>query len=337
MTLFTRIAAVFLFLCCAPAMAAETQKPVVVGVISTESAQSLEKQWTPFFEDMESALRIPVKGFFASDYAGIVEGMRFNQVDVAVLGGKSAIAAVDRAGGEVFARIVDTTGYPGYHSVLIVHKDSPIQTLDDVLKSPGTYTFGNGDPQSTSGFLIPDYYVFAANGIDVQKHFRQVTNASHEVNALAVANRRVDVATNNTNMVGDPARAPQSGSLWKSRPEDARNIRVIWTSPLIPAEPVVMRKNLDAPVKESIKTFFYGYGKTPDQKKILAAIGPGIGAFNPSDDDQLAPIRRIEAHGEIATLQKKKTLTKVEQTCLENLESTLSELEGKMSMPPASP
>ncbi len=58
------------------------------------------------------------------DYAGIIQGMRFNKVDIAWFGNLSAMEAVDRANGEVFAQTVAADGSPGYWSVLIVNKDS---------------------------------------------------------------------------------------------------------------------------------------------------------------------------------------------------------------------
>ncbi len=105
--------------------------------------------------------------------------------------------AVDRANGRVFAQTVAADGSPGYWSVLIVNKDSPINNLNDLLAKRKDLTFGNGDPNSTSGFLVPGYYVFAKNNISASD-FKRTVNAGHETNALAVANKQVDVATNNT-------------------------------------------------------------------------------------------------------------------------------------------
>src|SRR3546814_8529440 len=86
----------------------------------------------------------------------LIEGMRFGKVDVAWFGNKSAIEAVDRAGGEVFAQTIKDDGSRGYYSLLIAHKDSKINSLEDVLKCDKSLTFSNGDPNSTSGFVIPD-------------------------------------------------------------------------------------------------------------------------------------------------------------------------------------
>src|SRR6056297_3213970 len=121
------------------------------GIISTESTTNLKKQWVPFLEAMSKQTGLTVKPFFATDYAGVIEGMRFNKVQLAWFGNKSAMEAVDRAKGEVFAQTVAADGSPGYWSHIIVHTDSPFKTLDDVLKCDKKLNFGIGDPNSTSG------------------------------------------------------------------------------------------------------------------------------------------------------------------------------------------
>ncbi len=166
-----------------PAHAEEQEKALNFGIISTESQQNLKPQWTPFLQDMEKKLGVKVNAFFAPDYAGIIQRMRFNKVDIAWYGNLSAMEAVDRANGQVFAQTVAADGSPGYWSVLIVNKDSPINNLNDLLAKRKDLTFGNGDPNSTSGFLVPGYYVFAKNNISASD-FKRTVNAGHETNAL---------------------------------------------------------------------------------------------------------------------------------------------------------
>ncbi|HUK99541.1 MAG TPA: phosphate/phosphite/phosphonate ABC transporter substrate-binding protein, partial [Nitrospirota bacterium] len=153
---------------------ADELKELNFGIISTESSVGLKSIWTPFLQDMENKLGVKVNAFFASDYAGIIEAMRFNKVQLASFGNKSAMEAVDRANAEIFVQVVDMRGNPGYWSLLITHKDSGIKSIDDIIKNGKQYTFGNGDPNSTSGFLVPGYYVFALNNIDPVKYFKRV-------------------------------------------------------------------------------------------------------------------------------------------------------------------
>ena len=270
----------------AGAQAAE-MKELNFGIISTESSQNLKTVWQPFLSDMEKKLGMKVNAYFAPDYAGIIEGMRFKKVDVAWDGNKSAMEAVDRANGEIFVQTVAADGSAGYYSLLIAHKDVPVNDLKAVVENGKDYTFGNGDPNSTSGFLVPSYYVFALNGIDAKQHFKRMVTANHETNALAVANRQVDIATNNTESMD---------RIKQNFPEKYAQIKEIWRSPLIPSDPIVWRADLPAEAKSKIKAFFMDYGvKGPNveaEKKVLAGLS--WAPFRESSNDQLIPIRQLE-------------------------------------------
>jgi phosphonate transport system substrate-binding protein len=265
---------------------ADEMKTLNFGLISTESSQNLRTRWEPFLADMSEDLGMEVKPFFASDYAGIIQAMRFDKVDVAWLGNKSAMEAIDRAGGEIFAQEVDFSGNPGYWSVLIAHKDNDqINSVDDVLNRAGELVFGNGDPNSTSGFLVPSYYVFAKNGVEPKKIFKRMTNASNEANFLAVVNGQVDVATNSTSTLG---------RIQVTHPDKYDQVKVVWKSPLIPSDPIVWRKNLPENAKSKIYDFFMSYGTTGDEQELAVLKALQWAPFKSSNDDQLLPIRQLE-------------------------------------------
>jgi phosphonate transport system substrate-binding protein len=290
---------------------AQPLKELNFGIISTESSSNLKTIWLPFLADMEKKLGMKVNGYFAPDYAGIIEAQRFNKVQIAWYGNASAIQAVDRAEGEVFVQTVASDGAPGYWSLLLVHKDSPIKSFEELLKTPGKYSFGNGDPNSTSGFLVPSYYAWGQNNIDIRKHFTRLTSGGHETNALAVANKQVDVATGNTENMD---------RLQKTAPDKAAQIRVLWKSPLIPSDPIVWRKDLTAEDKAKIKGFFLNYGtKDEAEKKVLAALQ--WAPFKESSNKQLLPIRqlalfrdklKLEADANMAADEKSKKLAEID-------------------------
>jgi phosphonate transport system substrate-binding protein len=269
------------------------------GIISTEATQNLKADWQPLIDDMAKQTGLKITAFFAPDYAGIIEGMRFNKVQMAWLGNKSAMEAVDRANAEVFAQMVNADGSQGYYSHLIVHKDSPLKSLDDVLKNGKSLAFGNGDPNSTSGFLVPGYYAFAQNKIDAKSFFRVTRSANHETNALAVANKQVDVATNNSENLE---------KIKDRQPEKFKDIRVVWTSPLIPLDPMVMSKNVPVEAKEKIKNFFYNYAKTdPREKEVVMKISK-LAGFKPSTNNQLLPIRQLDIFSKRSKVEADTTL-----------------------------
>ena len=306
--LTTTAAALSLAATCSGAALAQEAGTVNFGIISTESQSNLRTKWEPFLADMEERTGLEVEPFFASDYAGVIEGMRFDKVDLAWFGNKSAMEAVDRANGEVFTQTVDVSGNPGYWSLILVPADSSIETVDDLLTCDGSLDFGMGDPNSTSGFLVPTTFVFAARGVDPQDCFANVTNANHETNAMAVAMGQVDAATNNTESLA---------LIEQNNPEAFEKIKVIWKSPLIPSDPIVWRGDLAPETKAAVEDFFLTYGTERSsgdvaaEKEVLASLG--WAPFQASSNAQLLPIRVMELTKEIALVEADESMSAEER------------------------
>jgi len=289
------------------------------GIISTEATQNLKADWQPLLDDMEKQTGLKVKAFFAPDYAGIIEGMRFNKVQMAWMGNKSAMEAVDRSNAEVFAQMVNADGTQGYYSHLIVHKDSPLNNLNDMFSNAKNLSFGNGDPNSTSGFLVPGFYVFAQNKVDPRTAFKIARSANHEANALAVANKQVDVATNNSENLE---------KIKERQLSKFNDIKIIWTSPLIPLDPLVMSKNLPEATKTKIKTFFYNYAKTNAREKDIVMKISKLSGFKASTNEQLKPIRQLDLFSQRNKVDGDTTLSSAEkQTKLADIDQKLAALK----------
>jgi phosphonate transport system substrate-binding protein len=305
--------------------AAHATQELNFGIISTETSQNLRARWEPFLKDMEKETGFKVNAFFASDYAGIVTGMQFDKVQLAWYGNASAILAVDRADGEVFAQIVHASGDGGYYSHLIAHRDSPLTSEKDVLARASELTFSNGDPNSTSGFLVPGYFVFAMNNVDPRTIFKRTLNANHETNALSVANRQVDVATCNSEALERLARA---------HPTRHELIKIIWTSPLIPADPLVWRKDLPADVKEKVRNFILTYGQegrpnAAREKEILNALQ--WSHFRASSNDQLLPIRQLALFRERGNIEDNPNISAADKkTRIQDIDARLAVLNARM-------
>lgn len=309
----------------APLAPAGETRELTFGIISTESTQNLRTVWEPFLVDMEKHTGYEVKPFFAPDYAGVIEAMRFDKVDLAWYGNKSAMVAVDRAGAEIFAQTVDVNGNPGYWSLLLAHRDSKLESLDDVWEHAGELSFGNGDPNSTSGFLVPGYYVFAQNGKDPNQIFKRVINANHETNALAVANKHVDLATNNTESLA---------RIEENFPDKYEQIKVIWKSPLIPSDPIAWRANLDPETKAVVKEFFMSYGRDGADRERQLEVLAGLqwAPFRDSDNNQLLPIRQLELAKNRAKIENDPNYSEDEKRAkLAEIDQQLAELSQKVA------
>ncbi|MEK8050071.1 phosphonate ABC transporter substrate-binding protein [Ideonella sp. DXS22W] len=305
----------------AAAGASAQVKELNFSFITTESSSNLKTAWQPVLDDMSKATGIKVNAVFVPDYAGVIEALRFNKVQVAWMGNKSAMEAVDRAGAEVFAKVVGKDGTEGYYSLLVVHKDSPIKNLDDVLKSRASLTLGFGDPNSTSGTAVPGLFAFAQNGVDPTKDFKRTVRANHETNLLAVVNKQVDVATNNTENVH---------RFSQTHAEQSKNFREIWRSPLIASDPIVWRKDMDEATKAKVRAFMLNYGKTEREQQNLQVIG--YSAFRPSSNAQLVPVRQIELARERAKVEANTALAADERAKkLAEIDARLAELGRQLA------
>ena len=245
-------ASVAVTLTVAPARAAEE---INFGIISTEASSNLKKIWDPFLADMEKGTGLKVNAFFASDYAGVIEAMRFNKVQIAWFGNKSAMEAVDRAERR---GVRPDRRRQRRRRLLVAHHRAQGQPVPEASTTCSSatrpWTSASATPTPPRASWCPTTFIFSAKSIDPKQCFKTVRNANHEANALAVANKLVHVATNNSENLE---------RLAKTAPEKAKEIRVIWTSPLIPSDPLVWRKDLDAGLKKKIGDWLFAYGTRP--------------------------------------------------------------------------
>ena len=173
---------------------ADAQMPSVVkiGLIPSEDSRAMLAASDQLLKAVETNLGIKVQGFVASDYNGVIEAMRSGHLDVAYLGPFSYVLGATVAPIEAFATAETAkSGKTYYRSQIIALKSSGYTKIED-LKGK---TFAFVDPSSTSGHLFPKAGLIKL-GIDPDKFFgRTLFTGSHDANALAVANKRVEAAT----------------------------------------------------------------------------------------------------------------------------------------------
>ncbi|HEY7852950.1 MAG TPA: phosphate/phosphite/phosphonate ABC transporter substrate-binding protein [Caulobacteraceae bacterium] len=258
------------------------------SVLSADPAENLKRSWAPVIADMEASTGLKVKPDFSNNDNALVEAMRDRRTDLGRFSNPSGLEAVRRANGEVFARTFDPPGAAADASVLIVNVKSKL-TLDRVLKCDRTLTLAMGETLSTPGTLAPETYLFAPRGIRPAACFKQVRAASPQVNLAAVATGQIDAAT-----VGAASLALNR----RNGRHDAEAVRAIWTSPALPQDPIIWRRDLDPAIKEKLRQFFLTYGQDEGptaaaQRANLARIG--VGGFRPADNGHLLPVREMEA------------------------------------------
>lgn len=273
----------------APAARPQDAAALRFGVLPLGGALESRQDWKPLLDEMGKAIGRPVAALSVTSYEGLQLAIQENRVDIAFVSGKLAVEAVTQHGMQVLNQVTRPDGLPGYRSILIAREGGPIRNLDDVLDQPGKWRLGRGETQSMSGYVIPQLQLFGPRNIAIERHFRSELVDGHQGTALAVANGDVDVATNNT---ADLER-------FRARfPQEARRLRVLWESGLIPHGVIVMQKGYPAALRERVRAFLqaYGRGDGPLAEAERAVLGRlhGLAGFPPAADTALLPVLELE-------------------------------------------
>lgn len=246
---------------------------LTVGLIPSEDSRAMIANSQKMMDMLSKSLGMPVRPFVAADYNGVIEALRSKRLDVAYLGPFSYVLGTTVADIEAFA-VAETkkAGRTYYHSLVVAHKDSGIKTVAD-LKGK---TFAFVDPSSTSGHLFPKAGLMKA-GFNTDKDFgRVIFSGSHDSNAVAVQNRKVD-AVAIADRILDAAIAKGL-----AKRED---LVVVWKSDPIPESPTVWRKDLDPALKKRVQAAFM------DVKDIPWSDQGELNGFHPTNDAAYNVIR----------------------------------------------
>src|SRR5499425_3650239 len=267
-------------------------KEMTFALLSTENAAEITRRWGPILAQLEADLGVKIKPVTATDYRGTIEALKFKKAELGHLGPKSYVAASanNYANVEPIAQLQLANGSLGYRSCLIVHADSDIFSPEDTAGK----TFAFNDPNSTSGYLVPSAFFMMEMGIDPQKHFAKVIfSGSHEASILAVANKKVEVASTNL---------PDLQQLTRENKVPRGGLRVIWVSRLIPNDPIVVRKDLPASLKSAIQESLVSMkARNPEAFK---EIGAWLSGFVPADDGKYQVIRELNDTAKKLAAQK---------------------------------
>jgi phosphonate transport system substrate-binding protein len=243
----------------------------------------------------EQALKVPVKLFASRDYTGVTEGLLAGSLDAAGLGaaGYAGVFLQDPDAVEPIVTLAEEDGTLGYRSVLLVRADSSYRTLDDLRGRALMFT----ERLSTSGFLIP-YYELSQQGYVPDRFFGRLGfSGGHHQAVAAVLEGHADAGVTWTSGIGDHASGYSRGNLRRMVERgvlDMSDVRILWTSELIPAGPQVVRKDLPPEAKEIYRDVLLDLADRDERcfKRIVGGEGIDFEAVNHDYYKTIIAIRR---------------------------------------------
>ncbi len=237
------------------ALPAQAQQTLKVSAIPDESPTELLRKFKPLGARLEKELGMKVNWTPVNDYPAVVEGLAAGKIDLAWLGGFTFVQVRLRTG--TANPIVQRAEDERFTSKFIVPASSTAKTLQD-LKGK---TFAFGSPSSTSGSLMPRYFLLK-EGMNPDKDFSRVAySGAHDATVAFVASGRADAGVVNA-------------SVWEKLVEkgdlNASAVKVLATTPPYYDYNWTVRGDLDAAiVKKLTEAFLKLDPKNPSHKEIM--------------------------------------------------------------------
>ena len=227
-----------------------------IGLLGGENAQDRLNNNECLRAYTEEALGVPTQLFAPADYNGVIQGLLGGTIDMAWLGASSYAATYLQDADAVEPVLVKTNldGSFSYHSIGFARADSGITDLE----SAEGKVFGFGDPNSTSGYLIPSVEIPQLTGQSMESgdYFGEVRfTGGHEQTIVAVFNGDIDAGVTWADGLGAWEDGYNSGALRRAVDAglvDMNEMVEIWKSKPIPEGPVVLRQALPDDVKATM-------------------------------------------------------------------------------------
>lgn len=254
-------ATILLFILLLTACGEETDT-FTIGVIPAQTEGTMEGAMDQLQSTLNEKLGMEVSVEVYPDYNGVVEAMNYDKIDMAFFGPLTYVVAHARSGAKaIITQLID--GEPFYYSYIITHNENQWNSLEDLLEDSNEVNFAFGDPNSTSGSLIPSIEL---EDRDVYKSeddhaFNSVRyTGSHDATALAVQNQQVDAGAIDSAIYHQ---------LLESEKIDGDQIKIIWKSDELFQYPWAVSEDTDEATITKLQEAFLGI----DNPEILDAFG----------------------------------------------------------------
>ena len=224
-----------------------------VSMIPSTDPGRIARESQPLIDYLQRETGATIEFTVPTSYAAVVEAITNDKVDIAYLGGFTYVQASSRS---AVKPLVQRLQDKDFHSRFITQPDSPIHSLSD-LKG---HTFAFGDVNSTSGHLMPSYYMRQEH-VDPAVIDKAIYTGGHDATALAVANKKVDAGAMDELVLE---------KMLKTGKVNSGQIRVFYTTPPFFDYVWVARAGLDPQMAEKFSQALLKLdAATPADKQVL--------------------------------------------------------------------
>jgi len=252
-------------------------EPVRIGLATVMSPQETIGYYRTIADYVSRQTGRPAVLIQRKTYAEVNMLLANGEVDIAFssTGAFSAYRGINEI--ELLA-MAEHGGNSLYDAEVIVHKDSTIQSLDDLQGK----TFAFTDPLSYSGHMAIEGYLHTRNTLPERFFKRYFYTYSHDKSLWAVANKIADGASFDSQIYE---------YAQQKDPELADQVRIIAVIGRAPTGPIVVQKSLNPDQKELLREVFIHMHE--DLKASGAMRGLIIDRFVMPVPELYEPLRKL--------------------------------------------
>jgi phosphonate transport system substrate-binding protein len=249
--------------------------------IPDQDATRLRQKFEPVSAYLGRTLGVSVEYVPVKDYAASVEGFKNGELHMAWFGGLTGVQARHAVkGAHAIAQGVED---PRFYSYFVAHKDTGLERSESFPTGIAGRTFTFGSEQSTSGRLMPEFFIRDATGKAPSEFFKSVAfSGDHDKTAEIVGAGSVEVGVLNYQVYD---RRVAEGKT------DPDVCRIVWKTPEF--------ADYNITAHPALETMF-GAGFTQRLQKALVdmkdpALLSGFGrkALIPAKDEEFDGIRKV--------------------------------------------
>ncbi|MDA8339553.1 MAG: phosphate/phosphite/phosphonate ABC transporter substrate-binding protein [Nitrospiraceae bacterium] len=281
----------FLFLCLPQDSFSRQNNVIKIGVSSMITPVDAVKYYQEIIDYIGEQIRQPVQMVHRRTYDEMDTLLERGEVKVAFICSAPYVKNREKFGVELLVA-PSVNGKATYHSYIIVHKDSPVQSFPELKRKFFAFT----DPKSNTGKLYPTH-MLKTMGFTPENFFKKVMYSySHNKSVELVAKKVVD---------GAAVESIVYEYMVKKGSPYVKQTRIIKRSPPYGIPPVVATKDIDPNLKKKIKDAFLNMNRTEKGRAILNAMM--IDGFVQISDNAYDSIREMERSVKDDAMAAKKT------------------------------
>lgn len=235
--------------------AKEDEDVITMGFVPMRDGDKLIDSVEPLTDMLAEELGVPVKGFTATNYIGVVEGLGSDQVDFGFIPPFAYVLANKENDAEVILTAINDKGEANYKSQFLVREDSDIKDFEDIRGKRVAFV----DPSSTSGYIFPAAHLKML-GIDLDKDIQSMDSGGHDKSLQLLLNGDVDVIATFSTVV----------DRYKDEFPDAKEkTRVLGYTEDIPNISVTVNGEMDKAMSDKIKAALLKIVDTEEGSEML--------------------------------------------------------------------